>query len=69
MATTRKRKSSARKLMSPRGNRRFVRRDPEGRFKEVDDAGRSLSQDRRRKAKRSAKKGQGDRGDRQVFPN
>jgi hypothetical protein len=33
---------------------------------ESDDVGRSLSQDRRRKAKTIAKPGQGDRGDRRV---
>jgi hypothetical protein len=54
-----------RELIEPtRGDKRFVRRDAKGRFKEVDDVSRSLSQDRKRKAKRSAPKGQGDRGDR-----
>jgi hypothetical protein len=41
-----------------------VRRDADGQFKEVDDVGRSLSADRKRKAKTTAKPGQGDRGDR-----
>jgi hypothetical protein len=49
--------------MTPRGNRRFVRRDAEGRFQEVDDARRSVRQDRKRRAKRTVPKGQGDRGD------
>jgi hypothetical protein len=54
-----------RELIEPtRGDKRYVRRDSKGRFKEVDDVSRSLSQDRKRKAKRSAPKGQGDRGDR-----
>jgi hypothetical protein len=52
-----------RELTAPRGNRRFVRRDSEGKFKESDDAGRSLTADRRRKAKKTVPKGQGDRGD------
>lgn len=56
-------KAKTRELLTPRGNRRFVRRDSEGRFKESDDAGRSLAADRRTKAKRTVKKGQGDRGD------
>jgi hypothetical protein len=43
---------------------RFVRRDEEGKFKESDDVGRSLSQDRRTDAETEVKKGQGDRGDR-----
>lgn len=55
--------AKTRKLVSPRGNRRFARRDAAGRFDEVDDAGRSVSADRRRKAKKTVRKGQGDRGD------
>jgi hypothetical protein len=45
-------------------DQRFVRRDESGQFKESDDVGRSLTQDRKRKAKKSAASGQGDRGDR-----
>jgi hypothetical protein len=41
-----------------------VRRTARGRFDEVDDVGRSLSVDRKRKAKKKAKRGQGDTGDR-----
>ncbi|HEU5057883.1 MAG TPA: hypothetical protein VFU21_15230 [Kofleriaceae bacterium] len=41
-----------------------MRRDGRGRIKESDDAGRSLSADRRRKAKATVESGQGDRGDR-----
>ena len=43
---------------------RYVRRDEDGKFKESDDVGRSLSQDQRRDAENEVKKGQGDRGDR-----
>ena len=51
-----------RELIEPhKGDKRYVRRNAKGRFKEVDDVGRSLAQDRRRKATRP---GQGDRGDR-----
>ena len=56
--------SSKRELISPNGDKRYVRRDEQGRFKESDDVSRSLSQDRRRTAKTDAKPGQGDRGDR-----
>jgi hypothetical protein len=42
---------------------RFVKRDEQGRFKESVDVGRSLSQDRRKQAKTTAKPGYGDRGD------
>ena len=44
----------------------YIRRDAAGRIKESDDVSRSLSQDRRRKAKTAAKSGQGDRGDRKT---
>ena len=59
-----KAKSKKRELIAPRGDKRYIRRDAKGRIKESDDVGRSLSQDRRRKAKTVAKPGQGDRGDR-----
>lgn len=59
-----KKSASKRELIAPRGDKRYVRRDEKGRIKESDDVGRSLSQDRRRKAKTAAKAGQGDRGDR-----
>jgi hypothetical protein len=54
-----------RELIEPhKGDKRFVRRDAQGRFSEVDDVSRSLSQDRRRQAKTTSKPGYGDRGDR-----
>jgi hypothetical protein len=54
-----------RELVEPQpGDKRYVRRTRKGQFSEVDDVGRSLAQDRRRKAKRAPPKGQGDRGDR-----
>ena len=56
--------ASKRELIAPRGDKRYIRRDAKGRIKESDDVGRSLSQDRRRKAKTVAKPGQGDKGDR-----
>lgn len=46
------------------GDKRYVRRDEQGRFKSEVDEGKSLSADRRHKAKHDAKPGQGDRGDR-----
>jgi hypothetical protein len=59
-----KKRAAKRELISPRGDKRFIRRDAAGRIKESDDVSRSLSQDRRKKAKKAAKSGQGDRGDR-----
>jgi hypothetical protein len=43
---------------------RFVRRNAAGKFKESDDVGKSLTSDRRTKATRAVKSGQGDKGDR-----
>jgi hypothetical protein len=53
-----------RELIDTGTDKRFVRRDVRGQFRESDDVGRSLAQDRRRRAKTKAKRGQGDRGDR-----
>lgn len=55
---------SKRELISPRGDKRYIRRNAKGRIVESDDVERSLSADRQRKAKTVAKRGQGDRGDR-----
>jgi len=54
---------SKRELIEPNGDKRLVRRDEEGKFKESDDLGKSLSQDVRKKAKTEVESGQGDRGD------
>jgi hypothetical protein len=60
-----KRKSATkRELINTGRDKRFVRRDAKGQFKESDDVRRSLAQDRRRTAKRKVKSGQGDKGDR-----
>ena len=59
-----KRASSRRELMNTGSDKRYVRRDAKGQFKESDDVGRSLAADRRQHAKTKAPKGQGDRGDR-----
>jgi hypothetical protein len=56
-----------RELIEPHeGDKRYVRRDDEGKFKESDDVGRSLSQDQKRDAKTESKPGQGDKGDRST---
>lgn len=52
-----------RTLIEPNGDKRFVRRDQQGRFKESDDVGRSLAADRRTPARTRVTSGQGDRGD------
>jgi hypothetical protein len=54
-----------RELIEPhKGDKRFVRRDEQGRFtNDQVDVGRSLAADRRQHAKTKAPHGQGDRGD------
>jgi len=54
---------SKRELIDTGHDKRYVRRDAHGRFDEVEDVGRSLSQDVRKHAKTKVKSGQGDRGD------
>ena len=62
MAT--KKAARKRELIEPTaGDKRFVRRDKEGKFKDVVDVGRSLAADRRSKTKTVVKPGQGDKGD------
>lgn len=57
--------ATKRELIEPTpGDKRYVRRNAKGQFKEVEDVGRSLTQDRKREAKNDTKPGQGDRGDR-----
>lgn len=52
-----------RELIDTGTDKRYVRRDDKGRFKESDDVGRSLSQDVRKRAKAFVPPGQGDKGD------
>jgi hypothetical protein len=53
-----------RELIEPHpGDKRFVRRDDQGQFKESVDVGKSLAQDVKKKAKTVAAPGQGDKGD------
>jgi hypothetical protein len=59
-----KKKSVKRELINTGRDKRYVRRDAQGQFNESDDTGRSLSQDRKRRSKKSSKAGHGDRGDR-----
>lgn len=58
-----KKHSSDRELIDTGKDKRYVRRDDKGRFEEVDEQSRSLSQDVRKHAKTEVKSGQGDRGD------
>ena len=58
-----KKSSGKRTTIKPKGDARYIRRDSKGRIKESDDVGRSLKKDREKKAKRTVRSGQGDRGD------
>ena len=58
-----KRAGGKRTAISPKGDARYIRRGSKGRIKESDDVGRSQKGDRRTKAKRTVKPGDGDRGD------
>jgi len=57
---------SRRELIDTGTDKRYVRRDDQGRFKESDDVGKSLAADVRQKARTASKPGQGDRGDRKA---
>lgn len=73
---TRRRTSSTRRRKAPkRGSQKrdlvktpratlFAKRTSKGRFKEMDERGRSLAADRRRKATKKVRSGYGDRGER-----
>ena len=58
-----KKNSSDRELIDTGTDKRYVRRDDQGQFKESDDVGKSLAQDVKKKAKTTVAGGQGDRGD------
>lgn len=59
-----RRKLSPREQIEPHpGDKRYVRRTPDGRIAESVSEHRSLSQDDRKDAKATSKPGQGDRGD------
>ena len=53
-----------RELIDTGTDKRYVRRDEQGRFKESDDVGKSLAADRRQRAETRTKSGEGDKGDR-----
>ncbi|NUR45938.1 MAG: hypothetical protein HOP91_07265 [Sphingomonas sp.] len=53
-----------RELIDTGTDKRYVRRDEQGQFKESDDVGRASAADQKRDAENKAKKGEGDKGDR-----
>lgn len=54
---------SKRELIDTGTDKRYVRRNEQGQFKESVNVGRSLSAEKRQDARHDAKPGQGDRGD------
>ena len=59
----RKNGNNKRELIDTESDKRYVRRDQQGQFRESDDQGRSLAKDVKREAKTKVQSGQGDRGD------
>lgn len=55
---------SERELIDTGTDKRYVRRDEDGKFKESDDVGKSHAADQRQHSKNKPPKGEGDRGDR-----
>ena len=53
-----------RELIDTGTDKRYVRRDNDGQFKESDDVGRSSAADQRHDAANKSKRSEGDKGDR-----
>ena len=62
-AVPNKKVNGKRELIDTGSDKRYVRRNAEGQFKESDDQGRSLARDVQQHAQTTVKSGQGDRGD------
>jgi hypothetical protein len=58
-----KKASGKRETIAPNSDKRYIRRNEKGQIKESDDVGQSLSQDKKRAAKKEVKPGYGDQGD------
>ena len=59
-----KKRAAKRTLIDTGTDTRYVRHGAKSRFKESDDVRKSLAADRRKMAKATPKRGQGDKGDR-----
>ena len=64
MPTKTTRSSGKRDTVKGKRTTMYAKRTARGRFKEMDEKGRALAADRRKKAKTKTKSGYGDRGDR-----
>ena len=58
-----KKSSDKRELINTGTDKRFVKRNADGTFKESDDVSKSLSKDVKQHAKKEVKPGYGDKGD------
>lgn len=58
-----KKGSEKRELINTGTDKRYVKRNTDGTFKESDDVGKSLSKDVKQHAKKAVKPGYGDQGD------
>jgi hypothetical protein len=56
-------KPGKRELIDAGKDKRYVKRNQDGTFKESDDVGKSLAADRRKTSKKKVKPGYGDQGD------
>ena len=61
--STARKKAGKRETINTGRDTRYVRRNEGGEFEHVVEKGRSLAQDRRKKAKKTVPAGQGDKGD------
>jgi hypothetical protein len=59
-----RRSTSKRERLTTPTSTQYAKRTSKGRFKEMDDVGRSQTADRRKRAKKTTKAGYGDQGDR-----
>jgi hypothetical protein len=66
MPTKTKRSSGKRDTVKAKQATMYAKRAARGRFKEMDEKGRSLAEARRKNAKTTTKSGHGDRGDRKA---
>jgi hypothetical protein len=64
MAKTRS--TSKRERLKTPTSTQYAKRTSKGRFKEMDEVGRSQTADRRKSAKKAVKAGYGDQGDRKL---
>lgn len=62
-ATKRSRPAAKRDLVGRRKASSYAKRTGRGRFREMDDVGRSQKSDKRRSAKKTVRSGYGDQGD------